>query len=127
MASRETKKQIEELINNLLSITGKNDALAFEGAVAFKISDGSIYASNMPESVDIGIFTVETAEAFKHSINAGKAAGRTGSSIILLNSIIVAAYFIPAMLLAVLVSPGQNYKPLIPEVEKTAELIKKIM
>lgn len=126
MASRDTKKKIEALISNLLSLAGKNEALAFEGGVVFKISDGSIYAARMPESVDIGKFTVEIAEAFKHGVAGGKAAGRKGSSIILFNSIIVMSIE-PSILLAVLVSPNQNLTPLTPEVEKAAVLIKKIM
>jgi hypothetical protein len=127
MALKKTKQQIKALIDDLLTLQGKDNVLAFEGAIAFKEADGSIYAAVMPESINLGKFTVEIAEAFKHSVNAGKAAGRAGSSIILFNSIIVTAFIVPAMLLVVLVSPNQNLKSLIPEVEKTADLIKKIM
>lgn len=127
MVSRQTRKKIEELLNNLLNLPGKNgDGKAFEGAIAFKTPDWSIYASVLPDTVDAGALIAGAAKAFEYSIEAGKAAGKTGNTIVLFNYIIVVAVA-PSMFLAVLMSSGQNLNLLTLEVKKTSDLIKKMM
>lgn len=102
----------------------------FQKAVAFKRTDGMVYAYANFSKEELEKFTVSAARALTGSVAISHAVGRNLDKLILPNSIII----VPAgttTLLAVVIDPEQNLRSMADrinrKIDKAIELIRKVM